>query len=108
LILRASNALAIQEASGNHDEGVVGVPVVPSELGKRNGLSAMSPFLQNASAKKQRSISTNKGPSNQKSAASNISSFFGGNFKDPKQYFSVALMRKAKYIGSLFQDVKTA
>ncbi|KAL3775057.1 hypothetical protein ACHAW5_001191 [Stephanodiscus triporus] len=48
-----------------------------SELGKRNGLSAVSPFLQNASAKKQKAISTNKGPSNQKSAASNISSFFG-------------------------------
>jgi hypothetical protein len=44
-----------------------------SQPGKRKGVSSVSPPLQNAMAKKQKSI----GPANKKSAAPNISSFFG-------------------------------
>ncbi len=49
-----------------------------SQQEKRKGSSScVKPSLQNENVKRQKSISTNKGPANKKSRVPNISSFFG-------------------------------
>jgi hypothetical protein len=49
-----------------------------SQQEKRKGSSScVKPSLQNENVKRQKSISTNKGPANKKSQVPNISSFFG-------------------------------